>query len=458
MPKSKPAAPQPSPSPCRRAAGGSEVGAWGLPVHRPAAVAILIDLQPSSKHHTRRTMKKINSVSIKGFRSLADVELTDLPNVAVMVGANGSGKSNFLRFFEMLKSMMNDEGLGRFVASQGRANDQLHGGPEVTQQIEAQLSFGNDNDNYDYRFGLEYVLSDRFIFFEEAFKFKRSEQKLPLNHAEREAGRVNLGSDDEWRNLEFWHQLGKGHEEANILDYRCDNDASTNSNKGSCSPECLAAKEIVNFFKNSPVYQFQNTSLASRMKASCYVGDNFALRHDGGNLSSVLFRLENEFGRQYRSVCRDIGQILPVFDKFAIEEKDEMTILQWESLFLDKIFGAGLTSDGSLRLFALVTLLNLPPEMLPNVIFLDEPELGLHPAAISLLGDIISGLSQDRQVLLATQSPLLVDEVGLDEVIVFDLEKERTHIRQLEAKEYAHWLEKYSTGQLWQKNVIGGRP
>ena len=96
--------------------------------------------------------------------------------------------------------------------------------------------------------------------------------------------------------------------------------------------------------------------------------------------------------------------------------------------------------------------------MLPDVIFIDEPELGMHPSAISLVGSIIDVVSQDCQVILATQSPLLVDEFNLDEIIVFDLKNGKTHIRQLESTEYDHWLKEYSTGQLWQKNVIGGRP
>ncbi len=421
-------------------------------MHRPAAVAILIDLQPSPKRHTTRTMKKINSVSIKGFRSLADVELTDLPNVAVMVGANGSGKSNFLRFFEMLHWMMNGDGLGRFVGINGRAQGQLFGASEVTQQISAHVSFGNGNDSYDYRFGLEYAESDILVFSEESFKFSTNQQILTTNSSEKNSEESNWGLEETWSNL------GGGHSEAKITTYRCENDSYYQSNDGSCSSECVAAKEIVKIFRGSPVYQFHNTSLTSKIKASCYVGDNSSLRHDGSNLSSVLFCLENEYGKHYRSVLRDINQILPGFDRFVIEEKDGMTILNWESLPSGKIFEASQTSDGSLRLFALITLLNLPTKMLPDVIFIDEPELGMHPSAISLVGSIIDVVSQDCQVILATQSPLLVDEFNLDEIIVFDLKDGKTHIRQLESKEYDHWLKEYSTGQLWQKNVIGGRP
>lgn len=132
--------------------------------------------------------------------------------------------------------------------------------------------------------------------------------------------------------------------------------------------------------------------------------------------------------------------------------------MRWKAKGTDKTFGAHLTSDGSLRFFALTTLLNLPPEMLPDVILLDEPELGLHPAAITLVGGMIQALGRDRQVIVATQSPLLVDTFSLNELIVLELQDGETKIRRLDPNEYQHWLKEYTTGELWQKNLLGGRP
>jgi len=124
----------------------------------------------------------------------------------------------------------------------------------------------------------------------------------------------------------------------------------------------------------------------------------------------------------------------------------------------DRSFGAHLTSDGSLRFFALVTLLNLPPEMMPDVVLLDEPELGLHPAAITLVGDMIRALSKQRQVIVATQSPLLVDCFELDEIVVLELCEDATVFHRLNADEYRHWLDDFTAGEIWQQNLFGGRP
>ena len=212
-------------------------------------------------------------------------------------------------------------------------------------------------------------------------------------------------------------------------------------------------------FRQLSVYQFHDTSGGSNFKKRWDVDDNNRLLPDGGNLAAVLHRLEREDGKRYDAICRLIKRLLPGFDHFAIEESGGKVSLRWQPRWAGKTMGAHLTSDGSLRLFALITLLNLPPEMLPDIILLDEPELGLHPAAVDLLGGMIRSLSAQKQVIVATQSPQLVDEFNLEEIFVFDIEDGRTQCRKLNPQEYEHWLEDgYTSGDLWCKNVIGGRP
>ena len=195
------------------------------------------------------------------------------------------------------------------------------------------------------------------------------------------------------------------------------------------------------------------------MKISWDIDDTHRLHGHGGNLAAVLYRLEQEDVRRFDLICRHIGRILPEFDRFVIEESYGKVLLRWKAKWSDKTFGAHLTSDGSLRLFALVTLLNMPPEMLPSVVLLDEPELGLHPAAVELIAHMIKRLSAEKQVIVATQSTLLVDEFSLDEIIVLNLENGRTVLRKLKSDDYKVWLDQdYTSSQLWQKNLLGGRP
>ncbi len=371
---------------------------------------------------------RIEYVRIKGFRSLADVELAGLPNAAVLIGANGSGKSNFIHFFEMMSWMLRSRQLGEYVARQGGADDQLFGGNARTPRIEAEIGMRTDRGRNDYRFVLSYANPDRFIFTEELFRFNDNTYDSPAN----------------------WQSLESGHRETRIVE------AAHSTGVSGVNP--VTALVIVNLLRSCSVYQFHNTSDSSSFKTKWDVSDSGQLRSHGGNLAAVLYRLEQEDVKRYELICRHIERVLPGFDRFAIEEDYGRVLLRWKAKWSGKTIGAHLTSDGSLRFFALVTLLNLPPEMLPDVLLLDEPELGLHPAAVTLIGGMIKSIATERQVIVATQSPLLVDAFDLDELFVLDLHEGRTEVRRFDEEEYQLWLEEYTTGDLWRMNLLGGRP
>ena len=258
-------------------------------------------------------------------------------------------------------------------------------------------------------------------------------------------------SDDAFPTEAEWQTLGSGHVEAKIVEVA--------QSYGDYGVNPVTARTIVNLLRNCAVYQFHDTSSGSNLQTKWDVSENNQLRSHGGNLAAVLYRLEHEDIRRFDLICRQIGRILPGFDRFVIDEDYGRVLLRWKSKWGEKIFGPHITSDGSLRFFALVTLLNLPPEMLPDVILLDEPELGLHPAAITLVGGMIRSLSQERQVIMATQSPLMVDAFDLEETIVLELQNGRTEFRRLDPNDYKLWLDdNYTQGELWQKNLLGGRP
>ena len=370
----------------------------------------------------------IESVHIRGFRSLADAKISGLADATVMIGANGSGKSNFMRFFEMLSWMLRSRQLGVFIERQGGADDQLHGGNRATPRLEADVSLRTAQGLNDYGFALSYAHPDRFFFTEERFRFSSNSFETPAP----------------------WQHLDSGQREATIVE-------AAQGSISSINP--TTARTIVHLLRGCAVYQFHDTSDGSHFKQHWDVTDNAQLRSHGGNLAAILYRLEHEDIRRYEMICRQIGRILPGFSRFAIEERYGKVLLRWQSKESEKTFGAHLTSDGSLRFFALVTLLNLPPEMLPNVLLLDEPELGLHPSAVSLVGGMIRSLSNERQVIVATQSPLLVDTFELNEIIVLELKNGCTQVSEkLDQERYQVWLEEFTTGDLWRKNLLGGRP
>ena len=375
---------------------------------------------------------KIESIKIQGFRSLADVELKDLPDAAVLIGPNGSGKSNFLRFLEMLQQMLRYRRLNQFVRQHGGADDQLYGGSAKTPKLELEIGLKAERGRPTYVCSLSYVQPDEFSVDRESIDFFPPGQMGPMGRLifnwDTESGVLPSDANGESKSAEVNEHLNES-----LLEFR-------------------------DFVGGWSFHHFHNTDFNSNIKKSWDVTDNIRLRTDGGNLAAVLHGIEREDPKRYDYICHQIRRILPNFDRFDIEESYGKVLLRWKALGTDKTMGAHLTSDGSLRYFCLVTLLNLPTEMLPRVILLDEPELGLHPSAVSLIGAMIRVMSLQRQVIVATQSPLLVDSFDLDQIFVLDLIEGETKVSRPDEESLKHWLEEYSTGELWQKNVLGGRP
>ena len=401
---------------------------------------------------TSKGVAKIASVRIRGFRSLADVELSGLSNATVLIGANGSGKSNFIRFFEMLRWMLRKRRLGEFVERHGGADDQLYGGNMTTPRIQAEITVDRDESDaplFVYDFALSYAQPDQLIFTEEAVGARSEGFREPIVLFP-----IGSGGHREAEIVEAAQSVNPPDQIAQQVD-----PTAEQIDQAIQQLEQSYAKVILRLLRDCSVYQFHDTSDSSNFKKRWDVEDNNTLHMHGGNLAAVLYRLEHEDIKRFEMICRHINRILPVFDRFQIEESYGKVVLRWKAKGMDKTFGAHLTSDGSLRFFALVTLLNLPSEMLPAILLLDEPELGLHPAAVALVGGMIKALAEKKQVIVATQSPLLVDAFDLNEIVVVELRDGQTQSKRLDPDAYRVWLDdNFTTGELWQKNLLGGRP
>jgi len=210
-------------------------------------------------------------------------------------------------------------------------------------------------------------------------------------------------------------------------------------------------------------YQFHDTSHQANVRRSRYIEDASYLRDDAGNLAPYLYALRDTRPDSYRRIVDTVRLVFPPFDDFSLAPSatnSREIILNWhEKGRADYLFGPHQLSDGSLRFMALATLLLQPPDRLPSVIILDEPELGLHPYAISVLAAMVRSVAKRAQVVMATQSSRLVDEFEPDDIVVLESRgPEGTECRRPDPDELAVWLEEYSLGELWEKNHFGGRP
>lgn len=362
---------------------------------------------------------RIQSVTIEGFRSLRHIDRLELPQLTVLIGANGAGKSTLIRFFEMLSWMLKSQNLQEFVLRQGGGDDQFFMGARKTARIHAELQLATAAGRNDYRFDLSHLSAgDTVMVMNEAYRFAPNKLK----------------SEARWTELS---DVGK----ESVLPEQ--------TNK--------TAKTICTLLRNCATYQFHDTSANSPIRLRWDVSESVRLRSDGGNLAAVLLDLQDTDLPRYKLIVRQIQRVLPTFKQFVLEPVSGKVELRWQGLHSDKIFGAHLTSDGSLRLFCLLTLLNLPPERLPDVMFFDEPELGLHPHAITLVAEMLKRLAKSRQIFVATQSPYMVDCFDLENIVVAESKQGETSLRNLPREQYQSWLDDdYLLSEIWLTNPVGG--
>lgn len=366
--------------------------------------------------------QSLDSISVKGFKSIASIEKFPLRAINFLIGSNGSGKSNFIGAFEFLKEVREGR-LQEYVRRLGGAEQLLHFGSKQTKEIELHVSFNQQVNQY--KILLRPNENDSlYPALEQVYFWDKSRYKSPYDDSlsSRAKGLEAGISEPNLTKTAGWvqHRLGAWR-----------------------------------------VYHVHDTSSTSPMRKTAKLNDNIFLRTDGSNLAAFLFRLKQQFPEAYQLIRRTIQLIAPFFDDFALTAdrlQEESIRLEWKHKHSDQYFGPSSLSDGSLRFIALATLFLQPSELRPSIILVDEPELGLHPAAIEMLASLIKQASTSTQVILSTQSSLLLDHFSPEDVIVTEREGGGTSLHRLDANSLNAWLEDYSLGQLWEKNELGGRP
>ena len=364
-------------------------------------------------------MGKLNELEIKGYKSIKSLSL-ELNSLNIIIGANGVGKSNFIGFFKFINKIL-DKDLELYTAKQRGANKILYFGQKTTEEIFFKLIFKPNG----YLATLIPNNADKFIFKEEAVGF--------------------FGEDIGYEGGTKEHHLdSKGNKESALPDRPSHMNVSGH---------------VVRYLKDWKVYHFHDKSQTSKMKDTSNINDNKVLSEDAANLAPFLYAIQEEHAISYKKIVKTIQRVAPFFHNFILEPEmnnQETIKLKWKHKGSDEYFDANDLSDGTLRFIALTTLLLQPN--LPTIILLDEPELGLHPFALKILASIFRVVSQKTQIIASTQSPTFADEFNMEDIIVADRVDNASVFNRLDIDSYKEWLEEYSLGEIWQKNLIGGNP
>lgn len=376
-------------------------------------------------------MRRLKDITINGYKSIGSEQTLLFGDVTVFLGANGSGKSNLISFFRML-NYMSTGGLQNFIAKSGWAHSILHFGAGNTQTISFTVNFRNENWQNSYSASLAHGMPDALYLESEKIRALQDGRTTPI------VGELLLAA---------------GQPESALRDDYPRNVAIDK-----------ARRVLQSLLSRCRAFQFHDTSPTSHLRNSCYIENSNFLMSDAGNLPAFLYAMKNNAPQYYRRIVAHIKQMVPQFQDFVLTPSPTSK----ENIFLNWIgergeeylFGPHQLSDGSLRYMALTALLLQPPETLPNVIILDEPELGLHPAAIISLANMISIARKNCQIILATQSAELANQFSVEDIVIVDYNREtnESEFKRLNPETLKDWLQDYTLAELWHKNVLGGRP
>ncbi|HET6883271.1 MAG TPA: AAA family ATPase [Pirellulales bacterium] len=362
--------------------------------------------------------RSIDKITLRGFKSIADLEDFRLHKLNVLIGANGAGKSNFVEYFRMLRAMA-DEAFQAYVLDAGGSDGFLFLGPKVTREIFSRIEFGRNSYEHQLRptAGGSLLIAWEMIGYRSSRNTYRSSQESILK---------SIKDEKSHRAAEY---PGVGH-------------------------------YIYSSVSSWTVYHFHDTSALAPMRRDQSLRDWERLRHDASNIAAFLLKLKEEEQGSYELIRDTVRLIAPFFDDFLLRPQtrggNEQVRLEWQQKGSDFPFQPSQLSDGTIRFICLATALLQPAP--PATILIDEPELGLHPYAISMLASLIQSAAERTQVIISTQSPTLLDYFEADEIVVVSRQHGRSTFERLDTDALSSWLDEYSVGELWQKNVVQGGP
>ena len=369
------------------------------------------------------SVSALEHISIEGFKSIRSLEKLSLRPINVIIGANGSGKSNFIEVFQFFHALREGR-LNRYVLSSGGADKILHFGSKHTPRMKLEIWFEGETNGYEI--ALEAVEPDTLVPAEE-WTWYWDKARFPKG-----------GTAGGLRSEGMEAGISRERQDHRVPSY---------------------VREHLSSWR---VYHFHDTGPSSPLKRVADINDNRFLRRDGSNLAAYLYFLQKVWPDYYERIRQAIKRMAPFFDDFVLyplQLNESKIQLQWRHTDSDAFFDVSSLSDGTLRFIALTALFLQPAHLSPSVFLVDEPELGLHPSAITILASLVRAAAAERkQVIISTQSSFLLDHFDPEDVVVAEREGGGSVFRRLDPEAYEAWLEDYSLGQLWEKNELGGRP
>jgi predicted ATPase len=381
------------------------------------------------------------SITLENFFSFGKSTKIELnPDVNILVGINGSGKSNFIRAIELLYEGVANRKLESLINRKWGGSESIcHFHPSMNQNLKLGFEFrGKAIDDYhneqkqsrisgmdDYFFfnpvyevaisahkGATYSLSESYFSADDL----REQNLLPSEESHQELLFANAESNDQ-------NQLDRMRKVINNLAIYGSFDTGPESN----------TRRITGFYTETK------------------------LLANGENLTTLLTYIQANHALAFDKITESLREVNPNFKELVFwTPVSGKTMLTLKEKHLGRTVPVEFISDGTLRFLLLLAILYNPKR--GAVVCLDEPEMGLHPDMINSVAQGIKYAAQNgTQMIVSTHSPLLLNSFELEDLLIFEKDEEnQTVVKRKSEEDFKDWEGEFLAGQMWLRGQLGG--
>lgn len=387
----------------------------------------------------------IQQLRLDGFLSFAPgTEPFGLQNLNVLIGPNGSGKSNVIEAVELLRATPVD--LAAAIRDGGGPSEWLWKGATTPQPAELEVTLARcEPTGRPLRYRLQFTavqtrveVLDEVV--EELGPVRGNADVFVYYQFQRGNPVINVRGETTARRLQRDAVLP----DQSVLAQRKDPDLY---------PELTWLGRQFGAIQIFREWTFGRYSALRKPQSAGLPGDS--LLPDASNLALVVNQIEHQDPQRINALMK---RFFPRFERISTRVSGGYAELYVHEPGFSRPIPSARLSDGTMRFVALLAALLAPVP--PPLLCIEEPELGLHPDALSLLGELLIEASERMQLIVTTHSEALVSALTNhpDAVITCERPGAGTILRRVEANQIANWLDRYRLGDLWRMGELGANP
>ncbi len=404
---------------------------------------------------------KITLENFFSFREPATIELN--PDINILIGVNGSGKSNFLKAIHLLRESFIGNGFENiFLQDWGGFNSVVNCNKEKKDYIRLAFEFDKNvirdviqkQDYQGFRFPnnpiyeITIFRSGTTTYYLKEKLYSKGARTKDFIYMEMDNTQGILSTREKGE-IRLYHYPQKTQE----IRFK--------------STE-LVLKQISDPQRYYPLYTLKTAledlsvyysfdiTLHSPIRQPATSGSEKKLLPSGQNLVTTLSKIKNNHSLDYDHIEEAIKKINLSFKDIDFDPIGTKLSLVLRETSLTKSVPIEHISDGTLRYLLLLSVLFNPER--GSLVCIDEPEIHLHPDMINTIAEAIKHASRTTQLIIVTHSPLLLNSFDIDEILVFEKNAQNETIVSMKSSDqFSEWNEKFLAGQAWLRGLIGGK-